>query len=246
MPGWGPAKDSGGGSEETFSSSLLFRHAAFGFRFLSVEKSMEDLGLTQGFWCGAVMLCFCGSAHPLRFYLAEQEPRAGKCTLLQFISSGRVNLHLSAWGSCVGALQSKKVGKANICCLVARSHSPLFQPPGLQPARLLCPWDAPHKETGVGCHVPLQGIFPTQGSNPHLLPWQAESLPRATWEAPGKDAELGLLRGPRETSVPAVRKFLGRHYRGKGSCLVGFRVTKTRKRPCDVEGCLGLDSWAPP
>lgn len=42
MPGCGPAKDSGGGSEETFSSSLLFRHAAFGFRFLSVgEESME-------------------------------------------------------------------------------------------------------------------------------------------------------------------------------------------------------------
>ena len=113
----------------------------------------------------------------LRFYLPEQEHRAGKCTLLQFISSGRVNLHLSAWGSCVGTLQSKTVGKANICCLVARSCSPLFRPCGLQPARLLCPWDAPHKKTGVGCYVPLQGILPTQGSNPRLLPWQAESLP---------------------------------------------------------------------
>lgn len=37
IPGCGPAKESGGGSEDTFSSSLLFRHAAFGFRFLSVE-----------------------------------------------------------------------------------------------------------------------------------------------------------------------------------------------------------------
>ena len=25
------------------------------------------------------------------------------------------------------------------------------------------------ENTGVGCHAPLQGIFPTQGSNPHLL-----------------------------------------------------------------------------
>ena len=28
--------------------------------------------------------------------------------------------------------------------------------------------DSPGKNTGVGCHVLLQGIFPTQGLNPHL------------------------------------------------------------------------------
>ena len=33
----------------------------------------------------------------------------------------------------------------------------------LQPARLLCPWDSPGQNTGVGCHALLQGIFPTQG-----------------------------------------------------------------------------------
>ena len=27
-------------------------------------------------------------------------------------------------------------------------------------------WDFPGKNTGVGCHFLLQGIFPTQGSNP--------------------------------------------------------------------------------
>ena len=32
-----------------------------------------------------------------------------------------------------------------------------------------CPWDSPGKNTGVGCHDLLQGIFPTQGSNPDLL-----------------------------------------------------------------------------
>ena len=40
---------------------------------------------------------------------------------------------------------------------------------GLQPVRLLCPWDLPGKNTGVGCHSLLQGIFLTQGSNPGLL-----------------------------------------------------------------------------
>ena len=37
-----------------------------------------------------------------------------------------------------------------------------------QPTRLRCPWDSPGKTTGVVCHAFLQGIFPTQGSNPGL------------------------------------------------------------------------------
>ena len=40
---------------------------------------------------------------------------------------------------------------------------------GLQPASLLCPWDSPGKTTGVGSQSCIQGIFPTQGSNPGLL-----------------------------------------------------------------------------
>ena len=42
-------------------------------------------------------------------------------------------------------------------------------PHRLQPPRLLCPWDSPGKNTGVACHVLLQGIFPTRGSNLGLL-----------------------------------------------------------------------------
>ena len=38
-------------------------------------------------------------------------------------------------------------------------------PHGLGPARLLCPWDFPGKNTAVGCHFLLQGIFQTQGLN---------------------------------------------------------------------------------
>ena len=41
----------------------------------------------------------------------------------------------------------------------------------MEPTRLLHPWDFPGKDTGVGCHFLLQGIFPTQGSNlglPHF------------------------------------------------------------------------------
>ena len=58
------------------------------------------------------------------------------------------------------------------CCLVAKSYWIL-----LWPIRVLCPWDFPGKNTAVGCHFLLQGIFPAQGSNLHLLHWQADSLP---------------------------------------------------------------------
>jgi len=34
----------------------------------------------------------------------------------------------------------------------------------------------PSKNTGVGCNFLLQGIFPTQGSNPHLLHWQVGNI----------------------------------------------------------------------
>ena len=51
---------------------------------------------------------------------------------------------------------------------------------GLQPSRLLSPWDSPGKNIGVGCHALLQRIFLTQGLNMHplcLLHLQAGSLP---------------------------------------------------------------------
>ena len=48
-----------------------------------------------------------------------------------------------------------------------RGHSAKTGAEDSSPARLLCLWDSPGKDTAVGCHVLLQGIFPTQGSNLH-------------------------------------------------------------------------------
>ena len=71
---------------------------------------------------------------------------------------------------------------------------------GLQPAGLLCPWDSPGKNTGVGCHALFQGIFSTQGLNPGLsclLHWQMGSLPLGPL---GKS--LGSLTEKYEESFP--------------------------------------------
>ena len=70
-------------------------------------------------------------------------------------------------------------------CSIAQSCLTLCDP--MEPTRLLCPWNFPGKNTGVGCHFLHQGIFRTQGSNQHLLcllHWQVGFLPLSTWEAP--------------------------------------------------------------
>ena len=67
----------------------------------------------------------------------------------------------------------------HVCSKSLPSCATLCDP--MQPALLLCPWDSP----GMGFHAALQGIFPTQGSNPLLSPALAVGIftRSATWEA---------------------------------------------------------------
>ena len=50
-------------------------------------------------------------------------------------------------------------------------------------------WDSPGKNTGVGCHSLLQGMFLTEESNRNLLHGQVDSLPLS-------------LQGSPNTSIP--------------------------------------------
>ena len=52
-----------------------------------------------------------------------------------------------------------------LCLLSCSVVSSSLQLHGLQPAKLLCPWNFAGKNMGVGCHFLLQGIFMTQGLN---------------------------------------------------------------------------------
>ena len=54
-------------------------------------------------------------------------------------------------------------------CALSLQLYPTLQRYGPQPPRILCPWDSPVRNTGVGCHVLLQGVFLTQGLNLRLL-----------------------------------------------------------------------------
>ena len=92
------------------------------------------------------------------------------------------SIHLWIYINLIWGLRKKK-------CVCVLSFVQLFLALWTKPARLLSPWNSPGKNTGVGCHFLLQGIFLTQGSNLHLLclwHWQADSLPLAP---PGKPWE---------------------------------------------------------
>ena len=54
-------------------------------------------------------------------------------------------------------------------CVSCPVVSDSLQPHGLEPSRLLCPWDFLGKNTGVGSCFLLQGIFLTQESKSPLL-----------------------------------------------------------------------------
>ena len=57
----------------------------------------------------------------------------------------------------------------------------------------LCLWDFPGKNTGVGYHFLLPGLFPTQGSEPEALVSPALAGRFSATEPPGKPCDLGSL-----------------------------------------------------
>ena len=71
-------------------------------------------------------------------------------------------LHLWTWGP--GVLDEIVFAVCTLLrlcvCVLSRFSRVSLRPHGLEPTRLLCPWHSPGKNTGVGCHALLQGIFP--------------------------------------------------------------------------------------
>ena len=73
-------------------------------------------------------------------------------------------------------------------CLAAQSSLTLWDPMDCSPPGLSVHGDSPSKNTGVGCHTLLQGIFPTQGE-PRSPRLQVDSL---LAEPPGKPKNTGV------------------------------------------------------
>ena len=63
--------------------------------------------------------------------------------------------------------KNNSCGTMKVCQLF--SHVQQFAPHGWQPTELLCSWNSPGTNIGMGSHSLPQGIFQTQGLNPGLL-----------------------------------------------------------------------------
>ena len=98
-------------------------------------------------------------------------------------------------------------------CLLSHSVMSDSETLWIAPSRLLCPWDPPGKNTGVGCHALLQGLFLTQGLNPCLLHCRRIFLPS---EPPGKPwCQHRFLKATSEEA------------RGWTQCLIASHVDKS-------------------
>ena len=80
-------------------------------------------------------------------------------------------------------VQTLSVSPVSYLCLVVHLCLTLCNPVDYSPPGFSVHGDSPGKNTGVGCHAILQGICPTQGSNPDFLHCRPVSLPS---EPPGK------------------------------------------------------------
>ena len=90
--------------------------------------------------------------------------------------------------ACIQFVKSNVLYTCVVCTFLYAIHrscsvvSDSLRPHGLQPTRLLGPWDFPGMNTGVGCRFLLQGIFLIQGSNPGL-PHCRQTLYRLSYRA---------------------------------------------------------------
>ena len=80
------------------------------------------------------------------------------------VSRWNTSTLLSTWVWC-----QRQESWVYVKVLVVQSCPTLCDSMDCSPPGLLCPWDSPGKNIGVGSHSLLQGIFPTYRLNPGLL-----------------------------------------------------------------------------
>ena len=115
-----------------------------------------------------------------------------------------------------------------VLCLVAQSCPTLCDTMDCSPPGSSVDGDSPGKNTGVGCHALLQGIFPIQGSIPGLL-----CFPhcRQILYHPHKESGVGIPRILEWVAYPFFRGSSWPRNQTKVSCIAGgfFTSWATRK-----------------
>ena len=134
-------------------ASLSITNSWSSLRLMSIESVMPSSHL---------ILC-----HPL--LLLHPIPRSISLPMSQLFAWGGQSTGVSALASFLpkksqGWSPSEWTGKSLQSCPTLGNPMDCSSPLGSS-----VHGDSPHKNTGVGCHALLHGIFLTQGSNPHLL-----------------------------------------------------------------------------
>ena len=111
-------------------------------------------------------------------------PQGAGCAWRTWLSRGLMIEHeppksTMSWSTLIASTYffSSMTFRVKLKASVTQSCQTLCDPTDCSPPGSSVHEDSPGKSTGVGSHFLLQGIFPTQWSNSHLLHWQAESLP---------------------------------------------------------------------
>ena len=125
--------------------------------------------------------------HTFRFCLVghynEDKWSVSRLTTKKYIQEGKIEaVHRNHWllepqvlyvaAEHFATLFNKLIMWWFSCKIVSNSWNPMdCSPPGyvLWDIAILCPWDSQGRNTGMGCHFLLWGIFPTQESSLGLL-----------------------------------------------------------------------------
>ena len=141
---------------------------------------------------GASACCVIAAQFHLNFYKStfpSSTPLTNKRGLFtEEIEPGGFKLGIqTSWSTKMRhRMKCKDSRLKNVKALVTKPCPTLCDPMDCNPPGSSAHGASPGKIIGVDCHALLQGIFPTQGLNPHLLSllhWQMGSLPLAP---PGK------------------------------------------------------------
>ena len=109
-------------------------------------------------------------AHVAHVWAESAQKSLQSCPTLQPQGLSTSLLCLLHWqAGSLPLIHLRSLREAAVLCLVSQSCPSLCNPVDCSPSGSSVHGDSPGKSTGVGCHALLQGIFPTQGSNPCLF-----------------------------------------------------------------------------
>ena len=134
---------------------------------LYIEKNKIKSQITQEYllelmsWAKLQNIILIYKNSVVFLYTLNKQFKMKQKTVSYIIPSQRIK-HL--W---INLTKEVKICTVKVKVLVTQSCLTLCKP--LWPGKLFCPWSSPGKNTGVGCHFLLQGIFPTQKLNPGLM-----------------------------------------------------------------------------